>query len=79
MHHYDFRELDSPQGYFDLTGLQERLTWLVAQQDLRIVTLDTMSRESRGCIGPGRLDLLKGILPWRLRRWLPEHCLVAYP
>jgi peptidoglycan/xylan/chitin deacetylase (PgdA/CDA1 family) len=79
MHHYDFRELGSTQTHFDLTGLQERLAWLVAQQDLQIVTLDTMRLECRGCIGPGRLDSLKGILPWRLSRWLPERYLVAFP
>jgi len=79
MHHYDFHELGSPHAYIDLAGLQARLAWLAAQQDLRTVTLDTMSRECRGCIGPGRLDSLKGILPWRLRRWLPEQYLVAFP
>lgn len=79
MHSYDFLGLGSSQANIDLTGLQERLAWLVAQQDLRIITLDTMARECRGCIGPGRLDSLKGILPWRLRRWLPEHHLVTFP
>lgn len=79
MHHYDFYELGSSEARIDLTGLRERLAWLNAQPNLRTITLDTMSRECRGCIGPGRMESLKGILPWRLRRWLPEQHLVAFP
>ncbi len=79
MHHYDFRESGSPHAPMSLDGFEERLAWLAAQRDVQTLSLDSLSRDCAGRIGPGQLDTLKGILPWRLRRWLPENHLLTFP
>jgi peptidoglycan/xylan/chitin deacetylase (PgdA/CDA1 family) len=79
MHHYDFRESGTSHAPTDLNGFSERLAWLVSQPDVRVVTLDTLSREASRIIDPNFLETAKRILPWRLSRIFPERCLLALP
>jgi predicted deacetylase len=79
MHHYDFRESGASDAPTDLDGFSGRLDWLVSQPDIRVVSLDTLSREASRIIDPNFLEAAKRILPWRLSRMFPERCLLALP
>lgn len=77
LHHYDFIESGSEKARISLRDFAALLEWIAEQRYVTRVKLEEISIRHSGSLGT--LRTLRGSLPWRFRRFLPEDCLVPVP
>ena len=79
MHHYDFVESGSDRAKLSLPQFADLLDWLATQHDVKMVTLGEIARSRAAYFRCD--DWAWGLdrLPWRVRKWLPERCMLQVP
>lgn len=81
MHHYDFREHGQADAQMTLHEFAALLEWIRLQPGVRLITLGTLAGLYDACTW--RTTVQRGRraqqLHWRLRPFLPQHCLMTHP
>jgi len=79
MHHYDFVESGSDRAKLSLPQFADLLDWLATQHDVKMVTLGEIARSRAAYFRCDDWEWGLNRLPWRVRKWLPERCMLQVP
>lgn len=79
MHHYDFAESGSDHAKLSLAQFAELLDWLATRPDVKMVTLGEIARSRAAYFRCGDWEWSLNRLPWPVRKWLPERCMLQVP
>jgi len=81
IHHYDFEEHGPSKSKLTWSEFERLILWLKQQRNVRVVTLRDLANlyDARTWHSAVRRGRFVQRLHWRLRNFLPKHCLMTKP